>query len=80
MIERTPAFDRYNVARLGEISGDDCQMMELQRVWENREPRYRLTVFWRDEDMTYPMSRDELKRLGETLVRLANATFLEPAP
>jgi hypothetical protein len=79
MIERNAAFDRNNSACLAETSEDQTGL-EVWRHWRDREPVYEMTMFWRDDDMTVSMSRDELKRLGETLVRLANATFLEPAP
>jgi hypothetical protein len=77
-INENAAFDKNNAACLQETS-DDHVGLELYRCWRNREIFYDLTMFFRDDDMTVTVSREELKKLGRTLIRLADATFLEPA-
>lgn len=77
-INGNAVFDKNGSACLRETS-EECTGLEVYRHWHDREPVYDMTMFWRDDDMTVSLSRQQLEALGNALVRLANDIFLEPA-
>jgi hypothetical protein len=79
MINANAAFDKNGTAALGEHP-EEAEAIELFHHWRDRNAVYDLTIFRRIDDLTFSMSREELKALGHALVRLADATFLEPSP
>jgi tryptophan synthase beta subunit len=71
-IHANAVFDKHMVAHLGDYDGESS--LELHRRCAET---YELTVYWRREDLTFCMTRAQLKSLGQALVRLADVQFID---
>ncbi len=71
MVYAHAIFNKSNVAHLAD---KDEGSLELSR---RRSDIYELTIFWRTEDISFEMSKAELKALGQALVRLSEVTFID---